>query len=424
MRLSKRFAIIVLLLLHAGFAHAATIHVELWGLSSLPCGGKTTPCNSISLAIAQADDSRNPKIVVGPGFYEENVDITAEGTRLESLAGARATIVEADLSSDHVIDISAVKVKIGKRGKGFTLRGASSINFAGIHSVGDLTKIEGNVVAATNSGIYLTGERNQVRFNELLGNSLYSIRCENCDKSLIADNRITGSLYGIDFLNTEDATIQRNVYRGTSTLAYAVRLRSGVSNINLKDNAAELAGWGYYVENAEGLKMTSNIASRNARYGMQIMQQTIGKGPLLKNNLVTSGRNAPSFGVGVYLEDVQDLKFEGNSVIDNLGTGMEVANDGLISSFAAVKSNNFYGNGFDAANDDCAIDNNTGNDIAISKTFLGSMPGSTPDADDVANDDDRHDTICETSGAIVSQTNGSPYVSKPAKYSVSKAAKL
>src|SRR5262245_66539331 len=48
-------------------AWAETVYVANNGIDSLSCGGSTTPCRSITTAIANAQ--AGDRVVVGPGYY-------------------------------------------------------------------------------------------------------------------------------------------------------------------------------------------------------------------------------------------------------------------------------------------------------------------------------------------------------------------
>ena len=100
--------------------HAKTLHVAKWGVDDPTSGGTSQPFLTIGAALMNA--GRNDRIVVQPGIYEESLIIDAEGVKLESVAGRHGTIIDATGLGSNVVDIEATKVRLGKKGKGFTLR--------------------------------------------------------------------------------------------------------------------------------------------------------------------------------------------------------------------------------------------------------------------------------------------------------------
>ena len=102
-------------------ANAVSLFVEKWGSDNAECS-RTEPCNEITTALNIA--TSNDRIFVGPGRYDGGLLIQETGIRLESTAGPRATIIDADRVGSGTIgvDIQADRVSIGRAGgRGFTI---------------------------------------------------------------------------------------------------------------------------------------------------------------------------------------------------------------------------------------------------------------------------------------------------------------
>ena len=133
-----------------GVSESRTLYVERWGQNTLDCGSKSSPCELISHALLQRA-KRNDRIVVGPGTYLDNisVDLNNEGeplsgVKIESVGGRNVTIIDAVQNDLPVFDIRQPNVRLGKKGKGFSVTGATSssgIEFA--DTVADRGRVEG-----------------------------------------------------------------------------------------------------------------------------------------------------------------------------------------------------------------------------------------------------------------------------------------
>lgn len=114
----------LLLLVFFNNSFAGTYTVAKWGADSASCGGSSAPCLTIQQAVDNAGS--NSKIIVQPGLYQENVNIITDGLQMESTGGRYSTIIQASDTSDHVLEINASKISIGKKGKGFTFKGSNT----------------------------------------------------------------------------------------------------------------------------------------------------------------------------------------------------------------------------------------------------------------------------------------------------------
>ena len=391
--------------------YAKTFHLAKWGANSLACGTTSAPCltlNWIMLFLA----GKNDKVIVQPGVYVENVDITAEGVKIESVAGRAGTIFEASNPGDHVISIQASRVQFGKKGKGFTVRGASGAGSAGVQVDSEVhtnTKVEGNAATGNDIGFLLQGEKVQVRNNKILDTvSGHGIFCSECVRGLFQENIImnAGSV-GIFLDNSQNVSVFRNgIYGSTGTGIY---LLNGSDFGKIQDNVIFGAG-GFGIEvasnSSDGMLVQGNIASEPSVSGLltnsdgaETKRQTI------KNNLVVND-GFQGYDVDTAVPGLGAI-FDSNISVGSAGAGVQLDAGTEIKSF---KNNTTYASG-----NGLGIDNNSGNDFTYKKHFWGDPSGPDPDG----ADGDTHDAL-DDGGNTVTGTDAN----KPNAFKAKKAAAL
>jgi parallel beta-helix repeat protein len=168
--------VIALVAWNAESVFAAKLYVSVNGIDSATCGGKNTPCRSISRAIANA--STDDKIIVGPGYYgnlnsdlnfDDPGDEAAEvgfGCRcmikinkrlmIESQNGAGATVLNARGNDISVVQIEASGTVFGKKNKGFTLTRSEYLGLVVADGVVGV-RVEGNLAEVHQAGFFIQG---------------------------------------------------------------------------------------------------------------------------------------------------------------------------------------------------------------------------------------------------------------------------
>lgn len=383
---------------------AGTIRVETWGVLGPACGSKTSPCISVGSALAIA--TKNDRIIVGPGVYTGNYTITREGLRLESAEGPHVTILRANNNAVNVISISQRKVRIGRRGKGFTFINATSGVAAGVRvtaAVYDGTRVEGNVFDGNQVGIWLVGNKPVARHNLVLDSQSTAIYVEDAASGLVADNRVyqeEGS--GIRLFDSEEISVQNNLVYGALS---GIETNMDSDDARIRNNAL-VGGKGsgntaLSLANAEGLLVDGNVASRGSwgvylnNYDTQLDAATI------RNNAAVG-----QFGAGFHMGNFNasgpayTMKFDNNVGIGANTSGAETIHN---ASFSSVQGNNFYDNGVHGFN------NLTASPVLLKKTYFGLVNG--------------------TPGLNYNGTNGpigaaSTEAGKPNRFRARKAAKL
>src|SRR6185369_1185356 len=142
---------------------AATVLVANNGVDDGNCGGKTAPCRTITrgIAVAGAGDT----VLVGPGRYgdlngdglfnapgEETADLgncdcvvaVNKPLKLLSRDGASATVIDIGSANLIGVRLDANGVVFGKKGKGFTITGGSTIADC-LWVLGDSSVVAGNI---------------------------------------------------------------------------------------------------------------------------------------------------------------------------------------------------------------------------------------------------------------------------------------
>jgi len=213
----------------------SSLCVETWGTDNPACGASATPCATIGQAVMNA--APNNTIIVGPGRYPGDIDLDKEKLKLESTAGARATVLVG--GTNEVVLISADQVRFGKERKGFTVTasssagvrvsgGADGVNIAGIRAIEndgvgfnirgtnhDLTANEARDNgdgAGNDHGFLLDGSGHVLEDNVSTGNGASGFH-NNSDGTTLTHNLARGNDNGDGFNETGSETFSTNSYR-------------------------------------------------------------------------------------------------------------------------------------------------------------------------------------------------------------------
>ena len=140
---------------------------------------------------AAVDDANaGETICVAAGSYEGNVNIETSHLTLVC-EGADVVYVTANLTSDHVFEVTADYVNIS----GFTLTGATGSGGAGIHlSSSQHCNISYNTASNNDHGIYLyDSSNNTLTGNTISNNSDHDISIEDSPSNAFEDNTLNGT---------------------------------------------------------------------------------------------------------------------------------------------------------------------------------------------------------------------------------------
>ena len=369
---SRIISAIALCLLQ-GVAFAATLHVEKWGSdASAHCGAKASPCLSIGQAISQA--SKNDRIRVGPGIYEENLAINIEGLKLESTAGRHGTAIWAALDTLPAVTISVIIVRFGKPGKGFTVhRSTTNTMFtlaAGVLAVNaDKLKLEGNLAFGNRVGFILSGDRIQIRDNIIEDNDQEGIICNGCPRVNITSNRIGDNFRALDIIDSPGMRFERNYLSGNSlsmSIDNAGDNSSILNNVSY-NNVAE----GLRIDTGDGVTIKGNIASvlrddfaqDNGLNARELPATAVGNAkPLRIEHNLFLGFNGHGFSV----RDFADASIRNNHALQNQFSGIRLEPD------AALLKVNIRNNAGYANDSSCSIENVTTVVMQVFNQFIGT----------------------------------------------------
>jgi parallel beta-helix repeat protein len=181
--------------------------------------------------IQQAVNAANSgdTIIVRDGTYIENVDVNKPHLTIRSENGAKATIVQAASSDDHIFEVTADYVNIS----GFTVEGATEEAGIYLHGV-DHCIISDNNVLNNKEGIYLYSSNNNVITNNYVNsndfgiwlifssfsntiannnasNNFLAISLTYSDNNMITKNNVSNNKYGIWHIHSNNSMITENI---------------------------------------------------------------------------------------------------------------------------------------------------------------------------------------------------------------------
>ena len=401
-----------------GYASAATLHVANYGTVSGGCG-LTAPCRTISQAITNA--SAGDTIMVGPGRYGDlNGDgmfVAADGDEasgsatnmivinkkltLISSAGAAATVLDNPTCSSGVttlVSIQANGVKLGAKGKGFTMQTAGCGGMTGL-SVDTATSavvvggnrfriygtagtvngtghtVQNNLISGyggTTSYLIMGGGPHMVKNNTGENGGLAT--AAGSTNITLKGNRMLGVWSGVGFdLQGSGHVVKANVASGvpyySCSAGYSCHGDCGSSaGLTLTANVAEgPCTYGFDVSSGTGHVFTGNLAASNS-YGFSFDSPMA---VTLKGN-EASGNSA----YGIFFSSGVTPVVTKNSVIGNVSYGIySTTVNGHISM------NNIYGND---PTTNCGIYLGTSGTLAADQNYWGKAGGPGADPADAA----------------------------------------
>ena len=400
-------------------SHAATLNVANNGVDSGVCGPTADPCRSINQAIMNA--SPGDRIRVGPGSYtpttetppscaacmvEVNKDIS-----LESVNGAGATILDVELTNVHVVQVTpaGAGARIGRRRRGFTMRGSGDRNgllvdvgATGVNIQGNVAtrndgfgfelnndeSVQDNIAALNGSNGFRVNssadgarlQRNVAQENSggfLVGAGAVNIRAEKNEATNNTSN-------GFEFQN-DGAIVRDNSSRHNSLDGFDIRiLTGGTFQRNLAHNNGS-EGFDLS-QTTSGNTFTGNLAGANGNNGFDL---TSGLDNTFNRN-VASGNEANGFRA---FSSSTGNSLQENAIFGNLQEGISTNTADM-----TIEDNNIFGN--DSAGGNCGVENLSSDPLTAENNYWGAAtgPGAEP-ADDA----------CENPGMITT----APFAAQP-----------
>jgi hypothetical protein len=231
-----------------------------------------SPAASIQAAINSA--TAGDTIQVGPGTYNEKLDLTAKSLILVSTGGAAATTISAG-GTGTVIKM----VGNGSRVEGFTITGGNASFGGGIEmSFGGVSSVIRNNVFLSNRG---TGAA-------IFGNGTSPLIENNTFKNNTTD--FQGLSGVVSFINTSSPRIVNNLFFDNTSRGITLTLPTGSAP-----------------------QVINNTINGNS-VGIRVDRRILTSGQILRNNILTNN------GVGLEVEfgsDANNPTFENNLVFGN-----------------------------------------------------------------------------------------------------------
>ena len=354
---------------------------------------------SIQAAINSA--TAGDTIYVHAGTYTENVVVNKTLTLWGD--GADMVTVEAELTAEHVFNVTADYVNI----TGFTATGATGSTKAGIY-IGngvDHCNISNNSASNCNRSIYL----NHSSDNALTGNIANSgdyrgIILSDSNNNTLLENTVTGNIRGIHLQHSSNNTLTDNVMSGNSYNFGVIGEKPShyVQNIDTSNTVdgkpiyywvglqdQEVPDDAGYVGIAncgnmtvKDMRLTGNLQAVLLAYSIDsvVMNVTASGnhcGIFLYNstNNVLVGNNASDSDYGIYLQYSSD-----NSITDNTANSNALYNINLLysSSNNTLIDNNasggeYCGIAMSYSSNNNTLVNNTVNSNGISLASIGGF---------------------------------------------------
>lgn len=188
--------------------------------------------------------STGDTIIVYPGTYTENLDVSKDQLTIKSESGADSTIVQAMDPDDHIFEIKADHIEI----QGLTIQGATGNEKAGIYSYDCPISVSDLTLSDNNYGIYAySTPRSSLR----VSGSVFSSNNRG-----ICSHSTFGSRYGE--VHVSDSTFSDNDY-GIYT--------SDFCGVNISNSAFSNNDYGIYGDNRMSIHAEYSTFSNNT-YGI------------------------------------------------------------------------------------------------------------------------------------------------------------
>ena len=354
MRLFTVVLILTLLVCLMGSAEATTIYVNTsgWWIDPADFNASSTPIQS-AIDNATAGDV----IIVYPGIYTENVDVSKSVTIRSYSQNPADTIVQAANANDDVFYVTANNVEIS----GFTVKGATGCSGIYLSNSG-YGNISNNIILNNKEGIHLLDSNNNIISNNNVSNNMGGgIYLEGwwfaCSGNVISNNTVLNNgKNGIDLFFVDNNVISNNtVLDNYRHGIYA----GGVNNVILNNNISNNGYSGIYLG-----------GSNNA---------------ILNNTILNNGKNGGSIRdeSGIYIYYVSNNVIANNTILySNYGICI------VDSNYNTITSNNISNNRRQGIFSHDSHNNIISNNIVLNNNYgiqLGYSSSNTISNNNVSN---------------------------------------
>jgi parallel beta-helix repeat protein len=230
-------------------------------------------------------------IIVKPGTYTENINVTVHNLVIKSESGNPTnTIIIAKDPAVDVFSVESNKVTIS----GFKIM-ESKKDHAGIYMYQCKNcTVENNRLLNNTVGVYLKNSDYNMILDNLIGKGDKGIVTEQSNYNTISGNRASKNRYGFYVPNSEGNVISNNTL--SENKDYGILLSTGVGN-TLSENNASNNGRGIQLGNSDSNKVLDNTMVSNEIYGLFICPKS-DKNSVLNNYFNNTVNAIPNNGTG------------------------------------------------------------------------------------------------------------------------------
>jgi len=294
---------------------------------------------SIQAAVNSA--SSGDTIIVSPGTYYENIEITRANLELRSASGnPDDTIIASNTTGKDVISLGA---RSNSKITGFTISGATGATISGISlSLCNGCTIEKNKFLNNSIGISVKSSgNNALRDNTVTSGTGTGIYISQSYSTTTSENRISGCVTGIKIASTQDGgnTVSKNTVSQNS--GNGIELENTNNNNNLENNTVNSNGVrGIYLARSSKNNLKNNIVSSNGGNGIEMGYSS--ENTVLGNTV--SGNNTTVNNHGIFLDNCTNSYVQSNTVSScEYGIAMRYSNNNhVINNNANENDRGFY----------------------------------------------------------------------------------
>ncbi|MBN1844959.1 MAG: right-handed parallel beta-helix repeat-containing protein [Sedimentisphaerales bacterium] len=277
---------------------------------------------TVQAAVDSANTLDGHRIVILPGTYTENANITKQLTLESALGEPNDTIIEAANTADHVFEITADNVTV----RNLSFRGATD-GAAGLYVYGaDGGVLENNHCglddAANTCGIQLEESTHaRLTHNTCNGNVSCGIQLAHSDDNELSGNTCDqNGFQGIRVQYSDRITVCGNTASGSGNCGMYL---SGAAGCTIDRNRfLDNSGAGVSVMNTDQTVLTNNIANNNTGGGMCLsgFVSSPNTNAQIRDNTANNNRISD----GIYVRYLTGSTLSGNTATDNDQAGLHL----------------------------------------------------------------------------------------------------
>jgi parallel beta-helix repeat protein len=320
------------------------IYVDINNIEGPWEGTLEYPYNNIQEAVNAVEPGGT--VFVSFGTYSEAVSIEKSLNLVG--AGIDNTIIEYS-EFDHVVSVAADSVNI----TGFTVRGATFPQTAGIYAIGsDFCNITNNNITNNYYGIWLkTSSDNVIYENSVYSNTMDGVYLKGSTNNIVSTNYLfSNSRDAINLRESLDNIIEYNEV--FNNFRYGIYLYDSVSNFIENNILSSNSDDGISFDSSIGNSIIGNTVTGNTNNGINLESSN---NNIIDDNIVNSNTND-----GILFEAADSNTISGNRIYLNNINGIN-----LLASLENIFTDNNISN-----NNENGIKLYTSNDNSFTQNFI------------------------------------------------------